>query len=191
MDDCSLVCIAGFRQQALAHAKLTVRENGTARDQEGPGGLYPGGGLRGGSQQLREPTEDQPAHTGIPQHGDKGIAKGGPHSTKTKDPTLPENHSGSCASQEGMLGAGATLCIKNFIEGCQQALATEKHVVHRGTVLRGKASSYLHQSWTVGRQDRRDHFSPPPVMQDPCNSSGEGTHEDGRRCREVPAEAGE
>ncbi|KAJ1180112.1 hypothetical protein NDU88_005336 [Pleurodeles waltl] len=95
-----------------------LAENGTARDQEGPGGLYPGGGVRGGSQQLREPTEYQPAHTGVPQHGDKGVAKGGPRSTKTKDPTPPENHSGSCASQEGVLGAGATLCTKNFIEGC-------------------------------------------------------------------------
>ncbi|KAJ1120790.1 hypothetical protein NDU88_008939 [Pleurodeles waltl] len=58
-----------------------LAENGAAWDHEEPGRLYPGVRVRGGSQQLRDPSEDQAAHTGVPQHGDKEGAKGGPCST--------------------------------------------------------------------------------------------------------------
>ncbi|KAJ1202290.1 hypothetical protein NDU88_006090 [Pleurodeles waltl] len=107
-----------------------LAENVAACDQEGPGGLYPGGGVRGGSQQLREPTEDQAASTEVPQHRNKEGAKGGPYSITTKASMLPENHSGRCASQNRVLGSGSARCMKNFVEGCQQALATAKHDVH-------------------------------------------------------------
>ncbi|KAJ1159201.1 hypothetical protein NDU88_011869 [Pleurodeles waltl] len=125
-------------------------EYGAAPDQEGPRGFYPRGEVRGGSQQLREPSEDQAAQTGVPQHGDKEGSKGGPHSTTQRDPTPPENHAGGCASQVRVLGDAAALCTKKFVEGCQQALEPPKNTVHGGTVLHGEASSYLHQSWATG-----------------------------------------
>ncbi|KAJ1206499.1 hypothetical protein NDU88_001904 [Pleurodeles waltl] len=127
------------------------------------------------------PHKTTAACTEVPQHRDKEGANSGPSSTMTKAPTPPENHSGKCALQDRVLGAGAAKYMKNFVEGCQQALATAKNMVHRGTVLRGKASSFLHQSWTVGHQDHLDHFSLPPVMQDPCSSAGEGIHAADRR----------
>ncbi|KAJ1218782.1 hypothetical protein NDU88_006356 [Pleurodeles waltl] len=83
---------------------LRLAENGAAWDQEGPGGLYTGGGGRGVPQQLREPSDDQAALTEVPQHRDKEDAKGGPYSTTQRDPTPPENHAGVCELQEGVLG---------------------------------------------------------------------------------------
>ncbi|KAJ1091938.1 hypothetical protein NDU88_005052 [Pleurodeles waltl] len=69
--------------------------------------------------------------------------------------------------QDGVLGTWAMLYTKDSLQKCTEALAATVHAVHRITVYRGEARTYLYEIWTEGPLDYRGHFDTAPLFQGP------------------------
>ncbi|KAJ1138773.1 hypothetical protein NDU88_005154 [Pleurodeles waltl] len=122
------------RKQALVAARVDVRVFGCCC---GPGGtrMSPlGRGDRGGTQQVREPSQEQAAPAEVTEQAlRRGVNRSSPEDTKGS-PTTPEDNLGSCALQVRVLGTQAWLCTKEILEECTGAGAGAHHAVPSNAV---------------------------------------------------------
>ncbi|KAJ1152915.1 hypothetical protein NDU88_005689 [Pleurodeles waltl] len=92
--------------------------------------------------------QKQAASTEVLEQAFKKSEHGGHLNTTKKGPTKSVVNSASSAMQDGVLGTWTVLCTKESVQKCTEALAAEDHAVHRITIWRGEARTYLHQIWT-------------------------------------------
>ncbi|KAJ1159423.1 hypothetical protein NDU88_012089 [Pleurodeles waltl] len=174
--------LLGFNNKTWHTQSLRSAESEAAGDQERPGGLYPGGEVRGGPRQHRKHTdprqhlpESHRTGTGVSQkrpmqHYEKGSHTAG---EPLRELCVTGRRAGSWSfNMHEDLGG----MMPTSLGSCKGRSAWEYCTAWAGNGL-------LHPSWTVGREEHKKHFSSPPVMQDPRSSAGEGIHAAGCRCR--------
>ncbi|KAJ1089161.1 hypothetical protein NDU88_002312 [Pleurodeles waltl] len=150
--------------------ELQLRILDAAGVQEGPGCRTLEEETEGALSNSESPPQKQVAPAEVPEQALRRSEDSGRLRVTKEGPTKSESNSASWAMQNGVLGTQARLCTKKSLEKCTEAREAADHAVHRITVWRGEARTYLHQIWTEGPLDCGRHLDPAPVFQGPHSS---------------------
>ncbi|KAJ1162762.1 hypothetical protein NDU88_003227 [Pleurodeles waltl] len=153
-ESCRSVFLKKDRKQALLAASRAVRVFGCCC---GPGGtrMSPiASGDRGGAQQDKEAgSTRRNAGTGTTKRSETVLTR-----SCTKESHAAGVNLGGGAMQVRVPWTQAWLCTKDFRQKCTEAGVAAKVAVPSNAVWRGKARTYLHQTWTEESLDYGSHL---------------------------------
>ncbi|KAJ1081520.1 hypothetical protein NDU88_001702 [Pleurodeles waltl] len=115
-------------------------------------------GDRGGVKQDKEPSQKQAAPAEVPEQALRRRVKRCSPEVAQRSPTSPETKLESRAMQVRVAWTQAWLCTKDFRRKYTEAGVAAKVAVPSNAVWRGKARTYLHQTWTEESLDCGSHL---------------------------------